>query len=174
MPEAKFEIFRDSQERHRFRLVAPNGEIIAQSQGYGSKSGCLEGIASVVRNAPDAKHVDLTRGEEATAGPRFEIFKDAQDRFRFRLTAANNEIIAQSQGYDQKVSCVDGSYSVMNNAPRARTVDLTLQPVAKPAVTHGMGWVIMCRLVQYQHFRARWWNDTLTGRSRRRFPKRCV
>ena len=45
--KAKYEIYRDSKEEYRFRLIAPNGEIIGVSEGYASKDSCMNGIASV-------------------------------------------------------------------------------------------------------------------------------
>jgi len=57
---AKFEIYQDKQKLYRFRLIAPNGQIIATSQGYKSKESCKKGIASVVKNAPSASEVDST------------------------------------------------------------------------------------------------------------------
>jgi len=60
MPEAQFEIFKDAAGEYRFRLRAPNGEIIAVSEGYTTKSSCKNGIASVKENAPKAKIQDLT------------------------------------------------------------------------------------------------------------------
>ncbi|MFQ5950950.1 MAG: YegP family protein [Candidatus Geothermarchaeales archaeon] len=56
----KFEIFRDETGEFRFRLKAPNGEIIGVSEGYKSKGGCKGGIESVKRNAPAVAMVDLT------------------------------------------------------------------------------------------------------------------
>ena len=41
----------------RFRLKARNGEIIATSEGYVAKAGCMNGIESVRKNAPDAEVV---------------------------------------------------------------------------------------------------------------------
>lgn len=55
-----FEIYTDSRGEYRFRLKAPNGEIIASGEGYKSKSGCLNGIESVKKNAPRAEIKDLT------------------------------------------------------------------------------------------------------------------
>ena len=57
---AKFEIFQDKKKLFRFRLIAPNGQIIATSQGYKTKKSCKNGIASVVKNAPGAGEVDTT------------------------------------------------------------------------------------------------------------------
>ena len=57
---ARFVIFKDSRRQYRFRLVAPNNKIIAVSESYTSKAGCINGIRSVRRNAPRAEIVDLT------------------------------------------------------------------------------------------------------------------
>mgnify|MGYP003547902531 FL=1 len=55
----KFEIYADSSGKFRFRLKAGNGEIIATSQAYASKSSAQNGIESVKTNA-DSPTVDLT------------------------------------------------------------------------------------------------------------------
>ena len=52
---AKFEVYKDNRDEYRFRLKAANGEIIASSEGYSSKSACLNGIESVKKNASDAE-----------------------------------------------------------------------------------------------------------------------
>jgi len=51
----KFEVYNDKAGEFRFRLKAKNGEIIATSEGYKAKAGCLNGIESVRKNAPDAE-----------------------------------------------------------------------------------------------------------------------
>lgn len=50
----KFEVYTDKAGETRFRLKASNGQIIAVSEGYKSMAGCLGGIESVKKNAPDA------------------------------------------------------------------------------------------------------------------------
>ncbi len=50
----KFEIFVDKAGEFRFRLKAPNGEIIAKSEGYVAKAGCINGVGSVQKNAKDS------------------------------------------------------------------------------------------------------------------------
>jgi len=47
----KFEVYNDKAGEFRFRLKARNGEIILASEGYTSKSGCMNGIESVKKNA---------------------------------------------------------------------------------------------------------------------------
>lgn len=54
----KFEMYEDKSGEFRFRLKARNGEIIAVSEGYKAKAGCLNGIESVQKNAPDAQVVE--------------------------------------------------------------------------------------------------------------------
>lgn len=56
----KFEVYSDKAGKTRFRLKAGNGEIIAASEAYESKSSALKGIESVRKNAADAEVVDLT------------------------------------------------------------------------------------------------------------------
>ena len=65
------------------------------------------------------------KGGEKLAGERFEIFKDAAGKFRFRLRAQNGEIIAESQGYESKESCQKGIASVKENASKAEIKDYT-------------------------------------------------
>ncbi len=54
----QFELYEDKAGEYRFRLKARNGEVIATSEGYKSKSGCENGIASVKKNAPEAETVE--------------------------------------------------------------------------------------------------------------------
>lgn len=55
-----FELFKDRAGEFRFHLKAPNGEIIASSEGYKTKAGAENGIKSVQTNAPGATVVDKT------------------------------------------------------------------------------------------------------------------
>ena len=55
---SKFEVYTDKAGEFRFRLKATNGQIIAVGEGYKAKAGCLNGIASVQKNAPDAEIVE--------------------------------------------------------------------------------------------------------------------
>lgn len=55
----KFEVFTDKAGKHRFRLKASNGQIIATGEAYESKAACLNGIQSVKKNAADAPVVEV-------------------------------------------------------------------------------------------------------------------
>lgn len=58
----KFEIEKDKKGEFRFRLKASNGRIIATSEGYKTKKGCLNGIYSVIDHAENS--VILYEGKE--------------------------------------------------------------------------------------------------------------
>lgn len=58
---AKFEVYKDASKQFRFRLRAPNNEIIAVSEGYKKKTACINGVKSVKKSAPVAKIDDKTK-----------------------------------------------------------------------------------------------------------------
>ena len=51
----KFEVYKDKAGEFRFRLKATNGQVIATGEGYKALAGCMNGIESVKKNAPDAE-----------------------------------------------------------------------------------------------------------------------
>ena len=55
---AKFAISKDHAGKFRFHLKAPNGEIIATSQGYETKASAEKGIQAIKTHAPGAKVED--------------------------------------------------------------------------------------------------------------------
>ena len=69
----KFEVYVDKGGEYRFRLKATNGQIIAVSEGYAAKAGCMNGIESVRKNAAGAimllDGVFLYQGTGITAYP---------------------------------------------------------------------------------------------------------
>ena len=58
MPGPVFEWYEDKAENFRFILKTANGEIIAVSESYTSKEGCVNGIESVKKNASLVKLVE--------------------------------------------------------------------------------------------------------------------
>lgn len=49
--QGKFELFKDKAGEYRFRLKAPNGQIIIASEGYKVRSSAMNGIESVRKNS---------------------------------------------------------------------------------------------------------------------------
>ena len=99
-----------------FHLHAENGQPIAASEVYSTRSGCLKGIEAVRRCAQMHRVVDLTEDTPLPANPRMEVYQDKRGAFRFRLRARNGKIIAVSEGYASKSTCLAGLESVIANA----------------------------------------------------------
>jgi len=60
MKKTRFELFKsEDNSQWYFRLIAKNGRIICQSEGYTRKSNALNGIRSVKKNAAKAKIEEL-------------------------------------------------------------------------------------------------------------------
>lgn len=55
----RFEIYKDKKDEWRFRLRAPNGEIIAASEGYHNKQDCIHGINTVKEYSQTAEIKEL-------------------------------------------------------------------------------------------------------------------
>ena len=52
---AKFELYKDAKGEFRWRLIASNGQMIANGgEGYKTKESAKAGIESVKKNAPTA------------------------------------------------------------------------------------------------------------------------
>ena len=116
-------VIKETKTGFTFRLKAGNGEIIGVSEVYKAESSCKNGIASVAKNAPIAAVEDQTKeGFEKEKNPKFEVYTDKAGETRFRLKAANGEIILASEGYKAKASCMNGIESVRKNAVDAEIV----------------------------------------------------
>lgn len=117
----KFIITTAKNGEYTFNLKAGNGEVIlAASETYTTMAACENGVNSVKKNALAAVE-DQTR-EESVKHPKYELYQDKAGEFRFRLKAANGEIIGKSEGYKAKASAKKGILSIGKNAPDAPVV----------------------------------------------------
>lgn len=107
---AKFEISMRKDGEFQFNLKASNGEIILTSEGYTTKSACINGVESVKKNSADEK--------------RFEKLVAKNGKPYFTLKATNGQIIGQSQMYASERNRDNGISSVMKNAPAAEIVEI--------------------------------------------------
>lgn len=105
----KFVITKRKNEEFQFNLKAANGQVILGSEGYTTKTACLNGVASVKKNSQDIK--------------RFEVLEAKNGKHYFNLKATNGQIIGTSQMYESAAGCQNGIESVMKNAPEAETVE---------------------------------------------------
>ena len=132
MVEARFQVYRDIAHKYRFRLRAPNNKIVTVGEAYESKQGCLKGVNAVKKycNSPIEDLGAHGRGESKQPAPKFQVFKDRNEKYRFHLIAPNYEIIAVSEAYETLAGCHNGINSVKSNCG-ADIEDLT--PSARKA-----------------------------------------
>ena len=109
----KFVITLRKNGEFQFNLKASNGQIILTSEGYTTKSACLNGIESVKKNCKVEARFDK---KVASNGKPF-----------FNLKAANGQIFGSSQMYVNEKNMLNGVASVVKNAPEAPVVDLTAE-----------------------------------------------
>lgn len=64
---AKFVIKQGTTGKFRFTLCSTNGQVIATSQAYNSKTACLNGVRAVQKSAAGAASEDQTTKAWAAA-----------------------------------------------------------------------------------------------------------
>lgn len=121
--KTKFQIYKDADEKCRFRLLDENNKIIASGEAYEKYASCINGIKSIQRNC-HSEIEDLTI-ENATkvSNPKYQIYQDAAGKYRFRLNASNGEVIADSSGYTTKEDCLK-ILGLVKNSDQAEIEDL--------------------------------------------------
>lgn len=112
-------VLKKTNTGFKFDLKAGNGEVIATSEIYTTEAACLKGINSVKTNCIGEIEDQTVEEIVKVKHPKFEVYKDKSDEFRFRLKATNGEIIAVSESYSSKAGCLGGIESVKKNAPDA-------------------------------------------------------
>lgn len=118
----KFDIQRAKDGRFFFTLYASNHTAIAYSQLYSSSSGATTGINSVIANSPKAGIEDTTlKNPTSLPCPKWEIYLDKADQYRFRLYAPNGQCVCHaSHGYTTKAACKGGIESIKRFSAEAK------------------------------------------------------
>lgn len=123
------QIYKDLGGKFRFRFRSSNLNTVGHSQGYTAKATCKNGIQAVVRAAEKATISDSTKEDYVSVIGKatFEIYKDKEGKFRFRLIAANASNVLASQGYTTKANCIKGIESIKKIAEYHVVVDDTIE-----------------------------------------------
>lgn len=123
----KFEIKKSKDGRFVFNLYASNNVIVATSQVYSSSTSALNGIKSVVANAASAQIEDQSLKKVTPVPfPKWEIYQDKGEQYRFRLCASNGSCVVHSQGYTSKANCKKGIESIIKFASDAEITKVYL------------------------------------------------
>ena len=105
----KFVITTRKNGEFQFNLKATNGQVILTSEGYTTKTACLNGVESVKKNAVQEN--------------RYEVKVAKNGKPYFNLKASNGQNIGASQMYSSERTMKAGIASVMKNAPEAPVVE---------------------------------------------------
>lgn len=115
----KFEIKKSRDGRFVFNLYASNGVIVATSQVYSSSTSAMNGIRSVIANASAPVEDQTLKNATPIGYPKWEIYLDKGNQYRFRLSASNGSCVCHSQGYTSKANCKKGIDSIIKFASDA-------------------------------------------------------
>jgi len=111
-PKLTFELYPDKAGEFRWRLKAANGAILATAgQGYKARA--------------DAKHgIELVQMAGADEKLKFELYDDAKKEHRWRLKAANGQVVAvSSEGYRAKADAERAVAEIKAAAAKAEVVE---------------------------------------------------
>lgn len=117
----RFEINKSKDgKKFFFNLYASNKVGIATSQMYSTAQSALNGVKSVIANAPKAPIEDQSlKNYETLPYPKWEIYVDNGGKYRFRLNASNGNCVCHSQGYTTKNACKNGIDSIIRSSKNA-------------------------------------------------------
>ena len=124
-------VIRKSKVGFYFNVEAANGQVIATAQAYKSKPSCKSAIVALKKlvNAPIE---DLTiKDGPRYANPKWQVYQDRKNEFRFRLLASNGNNLIWGEGYSTMQACKAGVLSVQANVNSE--IDDKTAPEKKPA-----------------------------------------
>ena len=108
-------VIRKSKVGFYFNVEAANGQVIATAQAYKSKPSCKSAIEALKKlvNAPIE---DLTiKDAPRHSNPKWQVYQDRKNEFRFRLVASNGNNLIWGEGYSTMQACKAGVLSVQAN-----------------------------------------------------------
>ncbi len=105
----KFIISKTPKGFFRFNLQAANYQTVLTSQNYASLRNCKDGIEAIKKNATAAVEDQTLQKVEKKKFPKYEVYLDNANQFRYRLLASNGQNIAiAEEGYATKQGCLNG------------------------------------------------------------------
>jgi uncharacterized protein YegP (UPF0339 family) len=111
----KLQVYPDSGSKHRWRLVADNGRVVASGgESFDSKSNARRAAQNFSQRSSTAK---------------FEIYADRGKKFRWRVVAGNGQTIGSSgESFASRGSCGRSARNVKAKARRAKVEELAKKP----------------------------------------------
>jgi uncharacterized protein YegP (UPF0339 family) len=91
-----------------------------------SAAGLLRGVhAPTVHPESSRLEQNAPKVSEHFVGAKFEIYRDADDEYRWRFRADNNEVVASGEGYLSRDDCEHAVQMIKEQAPQAEVDDAT-------------------------------------------------
>ncbi len=116
----KFTIVKTPKGFYRFTLYASNHQVVLMSENYTTLRACREGIQSIQKNAFSQVEDQTLKTVEKKGYPKYEVYLDKAEQYRFRLLARNGQIVGIPEaGYASKSGCLNGIEAVGRAAPDA-------------------------------------------------------
>lgn len=103
----KYEIYQEN-DAYYIRLIASNGQVMLNSQGYASKATAKSGLNTI---------------QNAIRDKNFTISRDKQNRYQFNLYSSRGQLILAGETYPAKASGVSAAHSVIKFGLKATVVE---------------------------------------------------
>jgi|GEM_PF-455751 large subunit ribosomal protein L22 len=119
MANSKF-LIKKTDTGFNFMLIAPNSQPIGTSKVFKSldeAKAAVEEVKKVAASAPTENQTNKTVKEEKA--PKFVIYFDKAEKFRFRLEGEDGSALLSSEPYNSAASARNGVTSVAKNAESA-------------------------------------------------------
>ncbi|MBL9018378.1 MAG: DUF1508 domain-containing protein [Myxococcales bacterium] len=106
---------------YNLHLKAANGEGIAFSQVYSTKSNATRAINSSVKAVTSY----LDKQAANTTGARVEVlFNEATNKFRFNVHARNGQVVLSSEQYTTEAAAFNGAFAVQAEGQKVESYTL--------------------------------------------------
>ena len=119
MANSKF-LIKKTDTGFNFMLIAPNSQPIGASKVFKSldeAKAAVEEVKKIAASAPTENQTNKTVKEEKA--PKFVIYFDKAEKFRFRLEGEDGSALLSSEPYNSAASARNGVASVAKNAESA-------------------------------------------------------
>ncbi|HHX49437.1 MAG TPA: DUF1508 domain-containing protein [Clostridiales bacterium] len=109
-------MYLDVDGLYRFKIITSANETIAISKAHINRFSCIKAIKLAIVAGKYAEVVDSTDAEymQMLRMYMFEISRDLENKFRFKLKTRTLQDILVSPGYVSKFNCINGVKSVRN------------------------------------------------------------
>jgi len=118
----RFVITKTPTGFYRFSLQAANYQTILTSKNYATLATCREGLETIKKNAQaPIEDKTLKKANTPLKNPKYEVYFDKADKYRYRLLASNGLNIAMAEdGYSTKAGCMNGINAIHKAAKNAQ------------------------------------------------------